>query len=148
MQRASRGQVGAEFALVVAFLFALGVMGVQFVGLAVSAAKVSHAAQEAAYVAGSSLEAATGRTPCWAVGGGLAHPMGHADAAICQTVLNNLGNVDPDHVSVSVSPASLVERGNNTRVHVAVTDSEPITSPLLQVFMGDRFVATSDAWSQ
>ena len=134
--------------MVIAFLFALGVMGVQFVGLAVTAAKISHAAQEAAYVGGSSIEAASDRTPCWAVGGGLAHPKGHADAAICQTVLSNLGNVDADHLTVSVSPASLVERGNSTRLHVTVTDSEPITSPLLRVFLGDKFVVTSDAWSQ
>ena len=68
MHRASRGQVGAEFAMVVAFLFAAGVMGVQFFGLGLTAAKVSHAAQEAAYVAGGSLEAATGpQTPCWSI---------------------------------------------------------------------------------
>lgn len=148
MQRASRGQVGAEFALVVAFVFALGVMGVQFVGLAVTAAKVSHAAQEAAYVGGSSIEAASGKTPCWAVSGGLAQPAEYADAAICQTVLSNLGNVDPDRVSVSVSPASLMARGNNARVHVTVSYSEQVGSPLVRVFLGDKFVVSSDAWSQ
>ena len=78
--------------MVVAFLFALGVMGVQFFGLGLTAAKVSHAAQEAAYVAGSSPEASTGpQTPCWSVSGGLAHPEGYADAAVCHTVLENLG---------------------------------------------------------
>jgi hypothetical protein len=140
--------VGAEFAMVVAFLFALGVMGVQFLGLGLTAAKVSHAAQEAAYVGGSSIEAATGKTPCWAVTGGLAHPTGYADAAICQTVLANLGDVDPNRVSISVSPASLVERGNHTLVHVTVGYSQPITSPLLRAFLGERFFTTSDAWSQ
>lgn len=145
---ASRGQVGAEFALVIAFLFALGVMGVQFVGLGLTVARVSHAAQEAAYVGGSSIEAANGNTPCWAVTGGLAQPKGHADAAICQTVLAQLGDVDPDRVTVSVSPASLVERGNHTLVHVTLTYWQPITSPLLRAFLGERFVTTSDAWSQ
>jgi hypothetical protein len=133
--------------MVVAFLFALGVMGVQFFALGLTAVKVGHAAQEAAYVAGSSIEAATGMTPCWAVAGGLAHPKGYADAAICQTVLANLGDIDPSRVSVSVSP-SLVERGQHTLVHVTVTYQQPITSPLLRAFLGDRFVATSDAWSQ
>lgn len=134
--------------MVVAFVFGLGVMGVQFVGLGLTQAKVTHAAQEAAYVGGSSLEAASGRTPCWAVSGGLANAKGYADAAICQTALSNLGDVDADHVSVSVSPASLVGRGTNTPVHVTVTDAEPITSPLLRVFLGNSFVVTSDAWSQ
>jgi hypothetical protein len=140
--------VGAEFAMVVAFLFALGVMGVQFLGLALTAAKVNHAAQEAAYVGASSLEAASGKTPCWAVSGGVAQSRGYADAAICQTVLDNLGNVDPNRVSISVSPASLVERGRHTVVHVTVSYSQPISSPLLRAFLGETFNATSDAWSQ
>jgi len=134
--------------MVIAFLFALGVMGVQFFGLGLTAAKVSHAAQEAAYVGASSLEAASDKTPCWAVTGGLARPAAYADAAICQTVLQNLGDVDPKLVSVSVSPASLSERGVHTPIHVTVTYRQPITSPLLRAFMGETFVTTSDAWSQ
>ena len=148
MRRASRGQVGAEFAMVVAFLFAAGVMGVQFLGLGLTAAKVSHAAQEAAYVAGGSLEAATGpRTPCWSIGGGLAHPEGYADAAVCHTVLENLGDINPDLVSVSVSP-TLVNRSKNAPIHVTVTYSQPIGSPMLRVFMGETFTASGDGWSQ
>jgi len=135
--------------MVIAFLFALGVMSVQFLGVAFMAAKVSHAAQEAAYVAGSSLGPVDGRTPCWAVPGGLTHPQGYADATVCQTVLENLGTVNPDRVSVSVSP-SLLERTKNSALHVTVTYRQPIDSPLLRLFMGDTFTATSDAssWSQ
>jgi hypothetical protein len=134
--------------MVVAFLFALGVMGVQFVGLGLSAAKVGHAAQEAAYVGASSLEAASDKTACWAVTGGLTRSQEYADAAICQTVLENLGDVDPNLVSVSVSPSSLMERGKHGLIHVTVTYRQPITSPLLRAFLGETFVATSDAWSQ
>lgn len=134
--------------MVLAFVFAVSVMGIQFFGLALTSAKVSHAAQEAAYVAGSSLEAASDRTPCWAVSGGLVHPDGYADAAICRTVLENLGDVNPADVTVSVSP-SLMERTNHTAVHVTVTYQQPISSPLLRLFMGDRFSTSSDAssWS-
>ena len=134
--------------MVVAFLFALGVMGLQFVGLGMSALKVGHAAQEAAYVAASSLEAASEKTPCWAVTGGLARPAAYADAAVCKTVLENLGDVDPRLVSVTVSPASLVERGAHTPLHVTVTYRQPVSSPLLRVLLGETFVATGDAWSQ
>jgi len=134
--------------MVVAFLFAFGAMAVQFAGLGLTAAKVNHAAEEAAYVAGSRLEAATGKTPCWAVTGGLARPKRSADAAICQTVLENLGDVDPNRVTVAVSPDSPAQRGQHTLVHVTVTYWQPITSPLLRAFLGDRFVATSDAWSR
>jgi hypothetical protein len=41
--------------MVLAFLFALGVTAYQFADLALATAKVNHAAQEAAYVAGSNL---------------------------------------------------------------------------------------------
>ena len=89
--------------MVLAFVFALGIMGVQFLGLALSAAKVNHAVQEAAFVAGSSLEAASGTsTPCWAVSGGLAHPEGYADAAVCRTVLENVGDLNPDQLEQSL----------------------------------------------
>jgi Flp pilus assembly protein TadG len=145
-----RGQVGAEFAMVLAFLFALGLTAVQFLDLALASAKVNHAAQEAAYVAGSSLEAAAGsETPCWAVTGGLTHPQGYADAGICQTVVENLGNIDMTMVSVQVSPERLVERGKRAPIHVTVTYRQPISSPLLRAFMGDTFTTTSEAssWS-
>jgi hypothetical protein len=148
VHRASRGQVGAEFAMVLAFVFALGIMGVQFLGLAMSVAKVNHAAQEAAFVAGSSLEAAAGSTtPCWAVTGGIAHPQGYADAAVCRTVLENVGDLNPDQMSVSVSP-TLLNRTKNVPIHVTITYHQPVTSPLLRLFMGDTFTTSSDAWSQ
>ena len=134
--------------MVVAFLFAFGVMAVQFFGLGFDALKVSHAAQEAAYVGASSLEAASDKTPCWAVTGGLAQPKAYADAAVCKTVMENLGDVDPRLVGVSVSPSSLVERGGHTPVHVTVTLRQPISSPLLRVFLGATYLATGDAWSQ
>ncbi len=134
--------------MVVAFLFAFGVMAVQFFGLGLGALKVSHAAQEAAYVGASSLEAAGNKVPCWAVTGGLAQPKEYADAALCRTVLENLGDVDPNLVAVSVSPSSLVERGGRAPIHVTVTYRQPISSPLLRVFLGETYVATGDAWSQ
>ncbi len=132
--------------MVLAFVFALGMMGVQFFGLALTTAKVSHAAQEAAYVAGSSIEAAGDRTPCWAVSGGLTHPDGYADAAICRTVLENLGNVNAADVTVNVSP-TLIERTKNSAIHVTVTYSQPISSPLLRLFMGRTFTTSSEASS-
>src|SRR3989442_9537911 len=136
MQRASRGQVGAEFAMVVAFLFAAGVMGVQFFGLGLTAAKVSHAAQEAAYVAGGSLEAATGpQTPCWSISGGPGHPEGYADSGVWHPGLQNLGDANPDLVCVSLSP-TLLNRGKHAPIHVAVSYRPPNSSPLLRLFLG------------
>src|SRR3989442_13017293 len=118
MQRASRRKVGGELHMVVALLFAAGVMGVQFYGLGLTAAKVSHSAQEAAYVAGGSLEAATGpQTPCWSISGGPAHPQGYADAAVLHKGLENVGHANPDLVSVFVSP-TLLNPGKHTPIPV------------------------------
>jgi hypothetical protein len=140
--------VGAEFAVVLAFVFALGIMSVQFLGLAFSAAKINHAAQEAAFVAGSSLEAASASsTPCWAVTGGLAHPEAYADAAVCRTVLENIGDLNPNQVSVAVSP-TLLTRSKNVPIHVTITYHQAVTSPILRLFMGETFTTSSDAWSQ
>jgi len=134
--------------MVLAFVFALGIMSLQFLGLALSAAKVNHAAQEAAFVAGSSLEAAAGSTtPCWAVTGGLDHPQGYTDAAVCKSVLENVGDLNPEQMSVSVSP-TLLNRSKNVPIHVTITYHQPVTSPLLRLFMGDTFTTSSDAWSQ
>ncbi len=134
--------------MVLAFVFAVGIMGVQFFGLALSAAKINHAAQEAAYVAGSSLEAAGGSsTPCWAVTGGIAHPEGYADAAVCRTVVENIGDLNSNQVIVAVSP-TLLNRSKNMPIHVTITYRQAVTSPLLRIFMGDTFTTTSDAWSQ
>jgi len=132
--------------MVLAFLFALGVMGTQLVGLALTSAKVDHAAQEAAYVAGSSLEPASDRTPCWAVYGGLTHPDGYSDAAVCKTVLENLGNINPSNLTMSVTP-SLVQRTNHTTIHVKLSYHQPISSPLLRLVMGDTFTTSADASS-
>ena len=134
--------------MVLAFVFAVGIMSAQFLGLALSAAKVNHAAQEAAFVAGSSLEAAdASATPCWAVSGGLGHPQSYADAAVCRTVLENVGDLNPDQMSVSVSP-TLLNRSRNVPIHVTITYHQPVTSPLLRLFIGDTFTTSSDAWSQ
>lgn len=132
-----------------AFLFGLGVMAGQFLGLGMTAFKVNHAAQEAAYVAAGSPEAAGSRTPCWAVAGGLSHPDSYSDAAICRTVLENLGTVNAANVSVSVSP-TLLDRTKSAPIHVTVSYHERITSPLLRVFMGETFTTSADAtsWTQ
>jgi hypothetical protein len=132
--------------MVLAFLFALGIMATQFFGLALTSAKVNHAAQEAAYVAGSSIEAANDLTPCWAVSGGLTNPDRYSDAAVCKTVVENLGNVNPADVTLTVTP-SLVQRTNHTPIHVSLTYHQQVGSPLLRLFMGATFTTSADATS-
>lgn len=135
--------------MVIAFLFGLAIMSIQFLGLGLSAVKVNHAAQEAAYVAAGSPEAASARTPCWAAAGGLSSPDAYSDAAICKAVMQNLGAVNAADVSVAVSP-TLLDRAKRAPIHVTVTYHQPIASPLLRLFMGDTFTTSSDAtsWTQ
>jgi hypothetical protein len=33
-------------------------------------------------------------------------------------------------------------------IHVTITYHQPVTSPLLRIFMGETFTTSSDAWSQ
>lgn len=137
-----RGQVGAEFALVVAFLFAGGAAGLQVLGLAADGVRVGHAAQEAAYVAGS-IPAAdrASLTPCWAVTGGMLSPGGLGEAPVCRTIVENFGVMDAARARVTVA-------SDHGQYHVTVTYSEPVSSPFLQLFFGDTFTTTQDAWSR
>ena len=55
--------------------------------------------------------------------------------------------MNPDLVSVSISP-TLVNRSKNAPIHVTVSYRQPISSPLLRVFMGETFTPSGDGWSQ
>jgi Flp pilus assembly protein TadG len=137
--------VAAEFVLTLAFLFALGLSAFQFFGLGLTALKVGHAAQEAAYVAASDRapETAAGQTPCWSVLGGLRHPEGFTQAEVCRTVTQNLGDLNPDLAVVRVSRGS----AQGSAFTVTVTYAQPVTSPLLRWLMGPLFITSSEASS-
>jgi len=147
--RSAAGQVGVEMGLVLAALFAIGLSFSQLAGLGLTAAKVNHAAQEAAFVAASTDEAALAdKTACWAVNGGLQNPGAFRDAQICRTVVANLGDLDPNRVTISVSPDGFPDRAHQP-VRVTVTYHEPITSPLLAWLLGDTYTTSAQAssWS-
>jgi hypothetical protein len=138
-----RGQVGAEFALVVAFMVAGGAAGLQFLGLAGDTMRVAQAAQEAAYVAGGipAADRDPSLTPCWQVSGGLTNPGGLGDAPVCRSVVENFGVMDASRAQVAVTTAQ-------GRYHVSISYTEPVTSPFLRIFLGDTFTTTQDAWSR
>lgn len=126
----------------VAFLFAAGAAGLQVLGLAADTVRVGHAAQEAAYVAGSIPAADRGsRPPCWAVTGGMLNPGGLGEAPVCRTIVENFGVMDAGRAQVTVAP----EGG---QYHVTITYSEPVSSPFLRILVGDLFTTTQDAWSR
>jgi hypothetical protein len=139
--------VGAEFALVLAFVFGLAVTVTQFGSLAITALKIQHAAQEAAYVAGSTPAAGGHEAACWAVSGGMRHPDPLDDAAVCRTVVENLGNLDIDRTTMSVRRGPSAAHPNSPVYLVSITYREQITSPLVRLLLGPTFTATAEASS-
>src|SRR5712692_2230745 len=143
------GQVAVETALVLGMLLAIGLTFGQLVGFGLAAAKVNHAAQVAAYTAASTdATPLAGETPCWAVTGGLQDPGAYRDAEICRTVVANVGNLDLNRLTISVSPGGAADRALHT-VQVTVTYQTPITSPLLRWLLGATYTTTAEAssWS-
>jgi hypothetical protein len=126
---------------------AIGLTFGQLAGFGLTAVKVNHAAQVAAFTA-ASAEATplAGQTPCWAVTGGLQDPGAYRDAEICRSVVANVGNLDLNRLTISVSPEGAAERAHQT-VHVTVTYQAPITSPLLRWLLGATYTTTADASS-
>ena len=141
------GQVAVETALVLGMLLAIGLTFGQLVGFGLAAAKVNHAAQVAAYTAASTdATPKAGETPCWAVTGGLQDPGAYRDAEICRSVVANVGNLDLNGLTISVSPEGAVDRAHHT-VQVTVTYQAPITSPLLRWLLGATYATTAQASS-
>jgi hypothetical protein len=75
--------------------------------------------------------------------GGLKHPDGFAQAEVCRTVTQNLGDLDPDQAVVRVSHGA--EQGSAFKV--TVTYAQPVTSPLLRMLIGPLFITSSEASS-
>lgn len=82
---------------------------------------------------------------CWEAGDGLLRPAAYSDAEVCRAVVSNLGGLDPRQASVRVKQAGMDLVGNPTRFTVTISYREPVSSPVLRLFVGDNFVATSDA---
>jgi hypothetical protein len=146
VRRALVGQSAVELALVLGVLAMLGVTAGQTAGLGLTAWKVQHAAQVAAYSATSDMVAPDGRTPCWMVAGGLKNPGELGAAPVCQAVVRSLGGLDPNALSLVLSADNTApSRPGAESIQVTVTYREPVTSPLLRVFIGDTFTAVGDA---
>lgn len=149
MRRAAAGQVAVEMALVLGVVLAIGLSFGQLAGFGLAAAKVNHAAQVAAFTAASTdATPLSSETPCWAVTGGLQDPGAYRDAEICRTVVANVGNLDLNGLTISVSPEGAADRAHHA-VQVTVTYQAPITSPLLRWLLGATYATSAQAssWS-
>jgi len=134
-------------ALVLGVVLAIGLSFGQLAGFGLAAAKVNHAAQVAAFTAASmDVTPLSGETPCWAVTGGLQDPGAYRDAEICRTVVANVGNLDLNELTISVSPEGAADRAHHP-VQVTVTYQAPITSPLIRWLLGATYNTTAQASS-
>ena len=57
----------------------------------------------------------------------------------------HLSNLDPERATVRVKEALPNAEGRPSQYTVAITYKDPVTSPLLRLFMGSTFTSTSDA---
>ncbi len=136
-------------ALVLGVVLAIGLSFGQLAGFGLAAAKVNHAAQVAAFTAASTdATPLSSETPCWAVTGGLQDPGAYRDAEICRSVVANVGDLDLNGLTISVSPEGAADRAHHP-VQVTVTYQAPISSPLLRWLLGATYATTAQAssWS-
>jgi hypothetical protein len=134
--------VGAAISLV----FAIGLAGLQAAGFGLRSMQLHEAALVASRTMAQGLRVGDpSAMPCWQASDGLMRPAAYSDAEVCRAVVANLGGLDPRRASVRVAHAGLDLVGNPTRYTVTVTYREPVSSPVLRLFAGDSFVASSDA---
>lgn len=146
VRNTSHGQSAVEMALVLGVLFGIGLTAVQAGCLGLTAWKVQHAAQVAAHSATHDMVVPDGRTPCWAVAGGLKDPGELGAAPVCQAVARSLGGLDANSLSLTLSAdAAASSLPGAELVRVRLTYREPVTSPLLRLVVGDTFTTTGDA---
>ena len=130
----------------IALVFAIGVAGLQAVGFGLRSMQLHEAALAASRTMAHGLRVGnSGAMPCWEASDGLLRPAAYSDAEVCRAVVSNMGGLDPRQASVRVRQAGLDLVGNPTRFTVTISYREPVSSPVLRLFVGDSFVATSDA---
>jgi len=146
MRSSKSGESTLLVAGAIALVFAIGVAGLQAVGFGLRSMQLHEAALVAARTMAHGLRVGDpAAMSCWEASDGLLRPAAYSDAEVCRAVVSNLGGLDPRQASVRVKQAGMDLVGNPTRFTVTISYREPVSSPVLRLFVGDNFVATSDA---
>ena len=146
MRSSKSGESTLLVAGAIALVFAIGVAGLQAVGFGLRSMQLHEAAVVAARTMAHGLRVGDpAAMSCWEASDGLLRPAAYSDAEVCRAVVANLGGLDPRQASVRVKQAGMDLVGNPTRFTVTISYREPVSSPVLRLFVGDNFVATSDA---
>ena len=146
MRSSKSGESTLLVAGAIALVFAIGVAGLQAVGFGLRSMQLHEAALVAARTMAHGLRVGDpAAMSCWEASDGLLRPAAYSDAEVCRAVVSNLDRLDPRQASVRVKQAGMDLVGNPTRFTVTISYREPVSSPVLRLFVGDNFVATSDA---
>ena len=146
MRSSKSGESTLLVAAAISLVFAIGVAGLQAVGFGLRSMQLHEAALVASRTMAQGLRVGNpSAVPCWEASDGLLRPAAYDEAEVCRAVVSNMGGLDPRQATVRVRQAGMDLLGNPTRFTVTITYREPVNSPVLRLFVGDSFVATSDA---
>jgi hypothetical protein len=146
--RKSLGQSALAMAVSLSLLVALGVAGMQAFGFGLRTLQLHAAAAAGAQAMAHGLRVGNPSVrPCWEATDGLQRPSVYSETEVCRAVVANLGTLDVRHATFRVSGQNLDSNGRPTLYRVTVSYREPVTSPLLQLFMGETVTSSAEATS-
>jgi hypothetical protein len=140
------GQSVIAIFLGLSVLFGVGIATLQLAGLGLRSLQLQEAATAGATTLAHGLRVGDPNSePCWQAADGLLRPAAYSEAETCRAIVAHLSNLDPQRATVRVKQALPNAEGRPSRFTVAVTYRDPVTSPLLRLFMGSTFTSTSEA---
>jgi hypothetical protein len=140
------GQSVIAIFMSLSILFGAGIAAFQFAGLGLRSWQLQEAATAGATTLAHGLIVGDPASePCWQAADGLQHPADYAEAETCRAIVANLGGLDPQRATVRVTQALPNADGRPSRLTVAITYRDAVTSPLLRLFIGSTFTSSSEA---
>jgi hypothetical protein len=127
-------------------LFGSGIAALQVAGLGLRSWQLQEAASAGATTLAHGLMVGDpAGEPCWQAADGLQRPAAYSEAETCRAIVAHLGGLDQQRASVSVKHGLPNADGRPSLLKVAITYSDPVTSPLLQLLLGPTYTSTSEA---
>jgi hypothetical protein len=146
MRRSEAGQSAVVILMALSLLFGAVVASFQAVGFGFRTLQLQDAAAAGSQAMAHGLRIGNqAAVPCWTAGDGLEHPANYADAQVCRAVVANLGPLDYHRATVRVSQQGMDATGRPASFTAYVSYREPVSSPLLRLFVGPDFTSTAEA---
>ena len=140
------GQSVIAIFLGLSILIATGIAALQLAGLGIRSWQLQDAAGAGAATLAHGLRVGDPNSePCWQAPDGLLRPAAYSEAETCRAGVAHLGDLDPRLATVHVKQGLPNAQGRPVAFTVAITYKDPVTSPLLRLFMGSTFTSTSEA---